>query len=124
MTGAKIAVDPDGAASCTLQEAVMRAAEEAAIWAESVATLERRIEERASHANLLTELQALDLVRQGLSGLTTFLRMVGDRADPRPSIALGPVLGVLDMEEQAARLAGRGDARPVELGSSVDLWHE
>jgi hypothetical protein len=124
MTGAKIAVDLDGAVSCSLQEAVMRAAEEAAIWAESVATLERRIEERASHANLLTELQALDLVRQGLAGLTTFLRMVADRADPRPSIALASVLRVLDMEEQAARLAGRGDARPVELRSSVDLWHE
>ncbi|WP_090746069.1 hypothetical protein [Paracoccus tibetensis] len=120
----KLAADPDAAALCSLQDAVRRAAEEAAIWAESVAALERQIEKRGSHASLLTELQSLDRVRQGLAGLTTFLRMVADRADPALPFPVGPILRVLDMEEQASRLAGRGVTRQAGAESSIDLWHE
>ena len=108
--------DPDG-----LRGALDRAAAEAHRIAEGLTRIDVALGAMVQESDAAARsLQAADLLRQEVEGLSRFLSALAEQADPQARCDTAAVLSQLALGAQAGRLGAV--ARTPEMEMSDDLW--
>lgn len=100
-----------------------RAAAEAGFLASGLERLELQIGSAVHQIDsvVLSELQEIDALRQGLEGLSRFLGGIARQTDPAITCVLGDAAATLTMQAQAIRLMVSPDGS-AQLPSAPELW--